>query len=113
LDVEVKLGDLIKYGFLGQGASARVDKVVHKPTKKIIALKIMQMQSNDYMQRQMLLELKTLHVCDHENVLRSYGAFVKDGQVHIALEYMDKGSLADMIKEVGKIPETIIGLMSV
>eukprot|EP00352_Strombidinopsis_acuminata_P007194 CAMPEP_0176369242 /NCGR_PEP_ID=MMETSP0126-20121128/23153_1 /TAXON_ID=141414 ORGANISM="Strombidinopsis acuminatum, Strain SPMC142" /NCGR_SAMPLE_ID=MMETSP0126 /ASSEMBLY_ACC=CAM_ASM_000229 /LENGTH=65 /DNA_ID=CAMNT_0017727805 /DNA_START=722 /DNA_END=919 /DNA_ORIENTATION=- len=49
LEVEVKLGDLIKYGFLGQGASARVDKVVHKPTKKIIALKIMQMQSNDYM----------------------------------------------------------------
>ena len=51
LEIEVKLADLVKYGFLGQGASARVDKVVHKPTKKIIALKIMQMQSNDYMQK--------------------------------------------------------------
>lgn len=31
----------------------------------------------------------------------------------MALEYMDAGSLADVIKEVGKIPEQIIGLMSV
>lgn len=38
---------------------------------------------------------------------------MKDGQVHMALEYMDAGSLADVIKEVGRIPEQIIGLMTV
>ena len=58
------------------------------------------------------MELKTLHECDSDNIVRSYGSFLKDGYVHIALEFMDAGSLADVIKEVGKIPEMIIGLMT-
>jgi len=45
--VEVKLCDLIIYGALGQGASGYVEKAVHKPTKKIIALKKIPLQSND------------------------------------------------------------------
>lgn len=45
--------------------------------------------------------------------MRSYGAFLQDGYVNIALEYMDAGSLADVIKEVGKIPEVILGLITV
>jgi len=60
-----------------------------------------------------LLELKTLHECDSDNVIRSYGAFLKDGFVHIALEFMDAGSLADVIKEVGKLPENILGMITV
>ena len=30
----------------------------------------------------------------------------------MALEYMDAGSLANVLKEVGKVPEQIIGLMA-
>lgn len=86
---------------------------MHKPTKKIIALKVIPLQSNEKVKKQILLELKTLHECENDNIVKSYGAFIKDGHVHMALEYMDAGSLADVIKEVGKIPEQIIGLMSV
>ena len=39
LNVEVRLSDLVKFGDLGQGASGIVEKTVHIPTKKIIALK--------------------------------------------------------------------------
>lgn len=59
-----------------------------------------------------MLELKTLHECDCNNVVRSYGSFLKDGFVNIALEFMDAGSLADVIKEVGKVPEIVIGLIT-
>jgi hypothetical protein len=38
---------LIRYGALGQGASGYVEKAVHKPTKKIIALKVIALQSNE------------------------------------------------------------------
>ena len=107
------MSDLIRYGALGQGASGYVEKGVHKPTKKIIALKVIALQSNEKVKKQILLELKTLHECDCDFIIRSYGAFLKDGFVHIALEFMDKGSLAEVIKEVGKIPETILGLMTV
>ena len=54
-----------------------------------------------------------MHECDCDYIIRSYGAFLKDGFVHIALEFMDKGSLAEVVKEVGKVPETILGLMTV
>jgi hypothetical protein len=37
---------------------------------------------------------------------------LKDGFVNIALEYMDAGSLADVKKEVGKIPEIVIGMIT-
>lgn len=60
-----------------------------------------------------MLELKTLHECDHENVLRSYGAFLQDGNVVIALEFMDAGTLTKVLKDAGKIPEPILGQMTV
>lgn len=100
LNVEVKLADLMRYGTLGQGASGFVEKAVHVPTKKIIALKVIPLLSDERMKKQILLELKTLHECDNDYIVRSYGAFVKDGNVHMALEYMDAGSLAGVIKEV-------------
>lgn len=38
---------------------------------------------------------------------------MKGGYVHIALEYMELGSLEDVWKQVGTIPEEILGLMSI
>jgi serine/threonine protein kinase len=54
-----------------------------------------------------------LHECECDNIVKSYGAYLKDGLVHIALEFMDAGSLADVIREVGKIPESIIGMITI
>ncbi|CDW76221.1 UNKNOWN [Stylonychia lemnae] len=113
LSVEVKLCDLIRYGGLGQGASGCVEKAVHKPTKKIIALKVIPLQSNEKVKKQILLELKTLHECDNDYIVRSYGSFLKDGYVHMALEYMDAGTLSDVVKEVGPIPEMILGMITI
>jgi hypothetical protein len=46
LGVEVKLSELIAFGGLGAGASGSVQKCVHKPTRKVIALKVIELQSN-------------------------------------------------------------------
>lgn len=97
---EVKLSDIIPFEVLGAGAQGTVRKAVHKPSKKIIALKEIPMQTNVAVQKQIFLELRTLHDCDHDNVLRSYGAFLQDGTVNIALEFMDAGSLAHIQKKV-------------
>ncbi len=51
LSVEVKLSDLVRYGPLGQGASGFVEKAVHVPTKKIIALKVISLQTNEKMKK--------------------------------------------------------------
>ena len=61
----------------------------------------------------MLIEIKTLHECNNDNVLKSYGAFIKDGKVNIALEFMDAGNLSHILKEVGSITEQIIGMITI
>ena len=49
--------------------------------------------------------MKTLHECNNDHVLKSYGAFEREGCVNIALEFMDVGSLATILKKVGSIAE--------
>ena len=111
--VEVKINDFLVYGILGQGAGGMVKKAVHKPTKKIIALKEIPLQNNDKLKKQLLIEIRTLHECACDNVLRSYGAYTKEGKVNIALEFMDAGSLAHILKEVGTITEPLIGMITI
>jgi mitogen-activated protein kinase kinase 1 len=41
-----------------------------------------------------------------------YGAFYRDGAITIALEYMDGGSLANVISQVGQIPEFALANMA-
>lgn len=111
LDVSINLSDLKKVGVLGQGASGYVEKCFHKPTETRIALKVIPVDTKDTVKKQLLLELKTLHDCDSDYIVRSYGAFLKGGFVHIALEYMDAGSLTSILEVVKRIPEDILGLM--
>ena len=60
-----------------------------------------------------MIEIRTLHECASDNVLRSYGAYIKEGKVNIALEFMDAGSLAHILKEVGTITEPLIGMITI
>ena len=67
---------------------------------------------NIKVQKAILIELKTLHECDCENIVRSYGSFLKDGNVNIALEFMDMGSLTGVLAKAKKIPENILGIIT-
>jgi serine/threonine protein kinase len=80
LDCTIKLNDLKKVGVLGQGASGYVEKCFHKPTKTRIALKMIPVDSNTTVKKALILELKTLHDCDSDYIVRSYGAFLKGGE---------------------------------
>jgi len=111
--IEVKLSDFIEMQTIGQGAGGSVIKAVHRPTKKIIALKRIILYNNEKLQKHITVELQTLSDCNCDNILRSYGAFIRDGKVHIALEYMDAGSLGNVLKKVGQVSEQIIGIITV
>lgn len=64
--------------------------------------------------QQLLKEIKTLceaqHATANNGLVEFYGAFYApdSGQVSIALEYMDGGSLADIVRVVKKIPEPVL-----
>jgi serine/threonine protein kinase len=60
-----------------------------------------------------MFEINTLSKSNCVNVLRCYGAFIKDENVFFALEFMDGGSLANILKKVGKIKEDVLGIITV
>eukprot|EP00742_Colponemidia_sp_Colp-10_P006036 GILJ01006460.1.p1 GENE.GILJ01006460.1~~GILJ01006460.1.p1 ORF type:complete len:395 (+),score=49.26 GILJ01006460.1:109-1293(+) len=112
-DFEVHLDDLQRVEVIGQGSSGVVEKMIHVHTRRLVALKVVPLDVTEKIRKQILLELKTLHECVCPYIVGFYGAFYQEGAINIALEYMDCGSLQDVLKAVGKIPENILGKMTI
>jgi len=64
---------------------------------------------------QLMNDIKALcNVPDMPGLIRFRGAYhcADRGQIAVALEYMDGGSLADVLERVGKIPEDVLSAMT-
>jgi len=57
--------------------------------------------------KQLLREIRSLYTCESEYIVGFYGAFLKEGKIEILLEYMDAGSLTDVMKAANNIKEPI------
>ncbi|OWM71511.1 hypothetical protein CDL15_Pgr005698 [Punica granatum] len=88
------------FGAIGNGASSVVRRAIHIPSHRIIALKKINIFEKEKRQ-QLLTEIRTLceAPCDR-SLVEFHGAFYTpdSGQISIALEYMDGGSLADVLR---------------
>ncbi|CDY50119.1 BnaC04g32540D [Brassica napus] len=101
------------FGAIGSGASSVVQRAIHIPKHRLLALKRINIFEREKRQ-QLLTEIRTL--CEapcHEGLVDFHGAFYSpdSGQISIALEYMDGGSLADILKVTKKIPEPVLSSM--
>ncbi|KXZ43451.1 hypothetical protein GPECTOR_90g538 [Gonium pectorale] len=100
---------------LGQGASSIVHKGFFTQKNKFVAVKKINVFERET-RHQMLNDLKAL--CDSANAVPGlvsfYGAYhvPESGQISIVLEYVDGGSLADVLQKVGKIPENVLSKMT-
>lgn len=94
---------------LGHGAGGIVQRGTHKPTNTKVAIKTVKVDQKAK-KEQMLNEIKGLiNAQGCPQLVQWYAAFVakNTGAVHVALELMDRGSLADIKK---RMPETCPGL---
>ncbi|KAE8055659.1 hypothetical protein FH972_012486 [Carpinus fangiana] len=117
-DIE-KLSDLEKMGILGQGGGGTVYKVVHKKTATIYALKVL-LLDRDYgsIRKQAAREAGILKRVDSEYIIRCH-AILDDGFSDMAaksggkclcfvMEYMEGGSLQEVLRARQRLPETEI-----
>lgn len=106
--IEVKETDM-----LGRGAGGVVCRATHKPTGIPLAVKIVRVE--DKAKRdQMINEIHTLfRVSKNHFLIELYDVYVhkESGCVHVALEYMDYGSLADVKRNVDTVPENLLALI--
>merc|ERR1711972_1007886 len=87
---------------LGTGASGVVQAGVHKPTGMRVAVKTVRVDNKEK-REQMLAEIRGLiqaEGCPY--LVQWYAGFVSraDCKVHVALEFMDRGSLKDLLSKL-------------
>ncbi|KAK4705826.1 hypothetical protein P7C70_g379, partial [Phenoliferia sp. Uapishka_3] len=113
LGVEFKLDlrseDLTVLNELGCGNGGTVSKCLHVPTKAIMAKKVVHIATSETTRKQILRELQIMHDCSSPYIVSFYGAYLSDPHICMCMEYMDKGSLDNIYKKVGPIPEPILG----
>ncbi|XP_004364506.1 MAP kinase kinase [Capsaspora owczarzaki ATCC 30864] len=107
--IDLKETDFQRLLDLGSGSSGVVTKVLHRPTKLVMARKIIHLEMKPTVRMQILQELRILHKCKSPYIVGFYGAFLTGNEINICLEYMDAGSLDYIYKASGRIPEPVLG----
>ncbi|XP_032829743.1 dual specificity mitogen-activated protein kinase kinase 1-like [Petromyzon marinus] len=110
---ELKDDDFEKLSELGAGNGGVVTKVLHKPSALIMARKLIHLEIKPAIRNQIIRELQVLHECNSPYIVGFYGAFYSDGEISICMEHMDGGSLDLVLKKAGRIPEEILGKVSI
>eukprot|EP00741_Cyanophora_paradoxa_P014976 tig00020830_g14449.t1 len=107
--VGLKLDEIQLLEVIGQGASGAVHRARHKPSGRMLAIKIVPLNVvEEKVRKQILQELKTHHEAQSKHIVLFHDAFYSEGNIYIALEYMDGYSLLEVVKAVGTLPEVII-----
>lgn len=84
---------------LGRGSQGKVRVVQHRGTGKKYALKYLSIEGDcDDVRSALQAELRQVAAVEHSNIVSSYEAFFRDGRLYIVLEYMDAGTMNDIIK---------------
>ncbi|OWZ22059.1 STE/STE7 protein kinase [Phytophthora megakarya] len=121
---------LVKLGVLGRGASGVVHKALHVPSLMLVAVKVIPVFEHEK-RHQLIAELKALYnnlssLSDAEGAESArqtvacpelvclYDAFMNpnEGNVSIVVEYMDGGSLQDIVDTGGCTSEVVLANIS-
>uniref|UniRef100_A0A4W5MP67 Dual specificity mitogen-activated protein kinase kinase 2 n=1 Tax=Hucho hucho TaxID=62062 RepID=A0A4W5MP67_9TELE len=79
----------------------------------LCAILLIHLEIKPAIRNQIIRELQLLHECNSPYIVSFYGAFYSDGEISICMEHMDGGSLDQVLKEAKRIPEEILGKVSI
>lgn len=102
-----KQDDLIELSAVGKGACSTVKRALHIPTCKIVALKTVSVFDREK-RKQLVSELQALTMCHSPYIISFNGAYYHDGQTTLVLEYMNRLSLLQVLKQYGPLNELML-----
>ncbi|CAL1359803.1 unnamed protein product [Linum trigynum] len=111
LNFEFSKEDLEAIKVIGKGSGGVVQLVRHKWVGTLFALKVIQMNIQEEIRKQIVQELKINQASQCPHVVICYHSFYHNGAISLVLEYMDRGSLADVIRQVKTILEPYLAVV--
>lgn len=105
--------DFQKKAEIGAGNGGVVHLVRHRASGLEMARKLIHLEVKPAVQNQIIRELQILHDCKSPYIVGFYGAFHSDGEISICMENMDAGSLDQVLRRAKRIPEPILGKVSI
>jgi len=94
-----KIFDLTKK--IGKGGYGEVYSAIHVPTGKVMAVKIMEIES-ELDAKSVADEIKLIKRCDCPHIVKYYGSYFYENKLWIAIEFCDGGSALDIIRKLKK-----------
>lgn len=93
--------------YLARGHFSSVYLASDRTTREKFAVKIIKKDKNDLQKSKKFVrrEVKVLSVTNHPNLVRAVDFFSSNGKPHIVLEYIDGGSLRDLIKRKTRLTQ--------
>ncbi|KAI8352491.1 kinase-like domain-containing protein [Blakeslea trispora] len=108
LRLDLRPEDFKSIDELGRGNGGTVSKVLHVRTNTVMARKIVHIDANMNVRKQIMRELQFMHDCNSKHIVSFYGAFMNGGDISICMEYMDAGSLDQIYKRHGPFPLDVL-----
>ncbi|KAL1825434.1 hypothetical protein ACET3Z_012212 [Daucus carota] len=109
--IDFQLEDLETIKVIGKGGGGVVQLVRHKWVGTLFALKVIQMNIQEEIRKQIVQELKINQASQCSHVVVCYHSFYHNGAISLVFEYMDRGSLADVIRQVKTILEPYLAVV--
>uniref|UniRef100_A0A0D6QTM7 mitogen-activated protein kinase kinase n=1 Tax=Araucaria cunninghamii TaxID=56994 RepID=A0A0D6QTM7_ARACU len=103
-----RLSDLERVGVLGQGSGGTVYKVLHRKSSSYYALKVIRLDHDLNVRRQIIREMEILKKTRFPGVVKCHGIFDEAGYISFVLEYMDGGSLANLLEHKRRLSEALL-----
>ncbi|KAI3902827.1 hypothetical protein MKX01_021398, partial [Papaver californicum] len=110
-DIQFILEDLETIKVIGKGSGGVVQLVRHKWVGTLFALKVIQMNIQEEVRKQIVQEVKINQASQCPHIVVCYHSFYHNGVISLVLEYMDRGSLVDVIKQVKTILEPYLAVV--
>lgn len=103
--VPTRLGPFELQKQIGAGGMGVVYSAIYTKNGKKVALKLLPPELSDdkRLVKRFERELKVLQKLQHENIVLCYGGGRKGKQQFYAMEYVDGGSMADLIRKKGRL----------
>src|SRR5262245_5525766 len=99
------VGDYKLEAKLGAGAMGAVYRAVRQSTGRVVALKVLSAavaRREGFVQR-FHREARAMGKLTHPNIVRYLAAGESDGQVYLAMELVEGGSVTDRVKKTGRM----------